>query len=215
VRQHGERPVTWNPWRECRRLRKDLVAAHRLGQRLLAESHRLHADLRETERRLAEYLVQPGGAPEGRVDTGTPEFVMVGLARPDGTKRLIASRMPGVLAFGMTDYTDPPPRWQVHATLPNAAFIDKASYSGATAHLFEMWANADAEALRQQEGSWNPNHPCARLAVGHLPRLPLAPEAELPAGTARVPVSRDGTAVVPEGVTSAVFYSEDEPDEQR
>lgn len=142
--------MIWRPWRHIRHLQKVCEDYRSLTARLNRE---LSNERAVSAQLMSDNLILASGAAsdvpaDHEVCTGNPEFVMVGIARPDGTKRLIASRVPSVLSFGMTGMDDPPPRWKIHATMPNAAFIDRGDYAQATAQLWTMWANADAEAAR-------------------------------------------------------------------
>jgi hypothetical protein len=220
--------MIWRPWREIRELsqllRQETEESGRLADRLqldeekLSDAEQVIQEMNATIVRLRRQLAA-GIPPMGAVSTGAPEFVMVGIARPDGTKRLIASRNPSVLAFGMTEWNDPPPRWKIHAAMPNAAFIDKPDYAQATAQLWTMWANADAEAARTAPrpglatGSWHepvglkpygsrtgaittgdiPVRPAGSLSqLGYT--APSLPSGDEPYGKRKGPLSIEGPA---------------------
>jgi hypothetical protein len=178
--------MIWRPWREIRRLRDLSISQRHVADLQTALNKTLTSKIADLESQIRGML-RPA-VPEGAVSTGMPEFVMVGVDRSGQGKRIIASKEPTVLAFGMTEMNDPPPRWKIESVMPNALFIDGTGYADAMAKLEVIWRSWEAQQRERDRPAID-----AILGIGDGQY-----HAELPPGTPR-PVrgvtgsDRDGT----------------------
>lgn len=124
-----------NPWRAARRQARiaDVLVQRSVG----LEEHIDHlraenAGLTDGIRRLS---VPALGEPEGQM---TLEFVMVGIPRSDGSKRLMASKDLVGTALSLVGAD---PRWKIGAVMGNMIVIDKPSYGEGLEQLMRIWAN--------------------------------------------------------------------------
>lgn len=165
-------PWWLRPWDEARWLRAELHSAERAAgrqalditglERRIESDQRVmrqqRDDLAKAEHELRRLRGQLAGAVTdakvsgAALSTAQPEFVLVGIPRPDGSKRLMASRNLDVTAFAMTDPDQPPPRWKLGVILARLLVIDKPDYQQALAHLMTIWANQDSDARAQVTG---------------------------------------------------------------
>lgn len=122
---------------------QDLVRAKAAA---LQDNMRLNRDLIQLRGQMAA-AVTDARVSGAALSTAEPEFVLVGIPRPDGSKRLMASRELDVTAFAMTEPDKPPPRWKLGAILGQLLVIDKPGYSEALAHLMTIWGNQDRAAI--------------------------------------------------------------------
>lgn len=82
-----------------------------------------------------------------------PEWVMVGVPRPDGSKRLYATREIRRATFE-TIVAGAEAGWELRAEhMTNMLIIDRDSYGQCLEHLMRIWANAEAEARGLPAGS--------------------------------------------------------------
>lgn len=160
----GDVRLPWwlNPWREVRVLRWQR-GEQEIRIRRMAE---LVSEMSDNVTRLKGHLAAAERQLRGNLHTATadqkPEFVLVGIDRgPVLGKRLIAARdLPGA-ELGMTAIDDPPPRWQIRATLDRPLFIDGPDYATALDRMRAIWANWDKAAT-----GGLPVEPPARGAIG-------------------------------------------------
>lgn len=161
-----------NPWHAYRSMRtiargqqriidrqnKQIASLSQLAGQLREENRRYEQALAGHERELRRVNSQlAASVTDARVSaavqsTAQPEFVLVGTPRPDGSKRLMASRQLDVTAFAMTEPENPPPRWKLGVILGALIVIDKPDYQQALAHLMTIWANQDSDQRAQVTG---------------------------------------------------------------
>lgn len=178
-----------NPWRAARRQARiaDVLVQRSVGleehiDQLTAQNRGLTAENRRLK------AVPALGEPEGQM---TPEFVMAGIARSDGSKRLMASKDLVGTALSLVGVDDP--RWKIGAVMGNMIVIDKPTYGEGLEQLMRIWANwaADQRGLPAATGTagtgggggggWTPEH---RREVIARRSLPLRPELDPPASRA-------------------------------
>jgi hypothetical protein len=177
--------VLW-PWGLVRRLEDKLDGVcgenARLADRVTFLREHEH-ELLEQIRWLRDRPRPPRNALSGDHQLPEPEWAVVGVSRPGG-KRLHASMKLDSAHFGMTDISDPPPRYAFDAVMDEMLIIDKPTYGEAMARLAEILANRQ----RQHEIS----------SPGVIPAGTLQPGDKL-ALTAKGPVVRTS----PDGITAA------------
>jgi hypothetical protein len=70
-----------------------------------------------------------------------PEFCLVGIPRPDGTKRLMASRSLAGTSLSLPADPAAQPRWRIAAFMDNMLVIDGETYGETLDKLMHIWAN--------------------------------------------------------------------------
>lgn len=187
-------PWWLNPWRERRRLLADLAhwrdeAMHmqQAANRHIATIDEQAGRLRELARQLRIAATQPGSGQAliGWEQQGgaKPEFVLAGVDRGRaGGKRLYASKDLGGTAFGMTEMSDPPPRWKLSTAMERMLTIDKPTYGEALAHLMRIWSNWDRAGRPALEGAARPPDDDLPQGIGQIQARPGRQRVICPAG---------------------------------
>jgi hypothetical protein len=148
-----KRRLPWwvNPWGTVRWLQaayKNQADAYvrqvEKVRKLTDELRRVRAHRDDLLRRLEGSTVAPGSALDLATSI-TPQFVLAGFGRGQAGVRLIASRNLDGTNLSMTDQSDPPPRWALHAKLGKALIIDKPTYGEALDHMSVIWRNWEQE----------------------------------------------------------------------
>lgn len=101
------------------------------------EIRRLDLQVTSLQRELAAAHALPGGMPS----TATPEFIFIGIPRPDGSKRLWASKDLAGTAFTMTDDMAGGAKWKIGAIMANSLTTDGDSYGECIEKVLTIWAN--------------------------------------------------------------------------
>jgi hypothetical protein len=83
-----------------------------------------------------------------------PDFMMLGVTKPDGHKRLYASKVVrhGKFEAGMDPQSNDA-TLSLSATITNLAVIDRPSYGECLEHLMRMWGSEMSERQRAIETS--------------------------------------------------------------
>lgn len=146
------------PWSAYRQLRSVAAGQQKIIDGQSATISGLRTQLAALERELLRERSRLAAAvTDARVSAAVqssvqPEFVLTGIPRPDGSKRLMASRQLDVTAFAMTEPDQPPPRWKLGVIMGQLLVIDKPDYQQALAHLMTIWGNQDSDARAQVTG---------------------------------------------------------------
>ena len=137
------------PWSTIRELRRKLSWANSRVEHWARYIDKLERENRRLEAQLASVKpLDPGAA--GAMDAhreNSPDFVMLGLTRPDGSKRVYASRdlpqaefrLPLISPIGDVG------AYQLTSAMTNMLVVDKPAYDEAMARIREIWANWDRE----------------------------------------------------------------------
>lgn len=144
------------PWPQARRTRqhillnKAMMRELELQARWLRERDQRIDDLCETAdqdietiARLESELRKATGTVTGALSSQKPDWVLVGIPRPGRGVRVWASRELSGTAFDMTPLDEPPPRWQIKATMAQALTVDEPDYGAAMAKITVIWRNWD------------------------------------------------------------------------
>jgi hypothetical protein len=103
---------------------------------------------------------------------GTPEFIMTGVTKPDGTKRLYASRNLDSPAWGQRETVEGTVRWHLRASLDQLLVIDRPTWGEAFTAAWTIWANQDRahrQAIAANESRHQPGHgSLERVADGSM-----------------------------------------------
>jgi hypothetical protein len=135
--------IPWwaNPWRAytSERYRHQLTkAVHKesldLWQRTV---HQLHGDNSELRRQLENAKALP----DGMASTEVPEFIFIGIPRPDGSKRLWASKDLAGTAFSMHSDGLKQPKWKIGAVMAQSLTVDGPDYGTCIERVLKIWAN--------------------------------------------------------------------------
>jgi hypothetical protein len=155
--------VIW-PWSKIRALKRD--AAHDRWQlklaldenRNLVRQIRMQADQITSLKRITPRPLDEGAAGAMAADRkNQPDFVMLGLTRPDGLVRMYASRDLPQAEFGPPapgrDFTVG--AYLLTSVMANMLVVDRPTYAECQARIAEIWANWDREkalkAAKQKE----------------------------------------------------------------
>jgi len=125
----------------------------RAASRISDDNERLMGKLEECarrERRLQAEVRALKAAPPSkavsRTALGRPEFVLIGTDRDGRGKRIYSSRDIGRAGFGMTEMTNPPPRYVIDAIMENMLVLDAPDYGQAMDKMSEIWKNRERDA---------------------------------------------------------------------
>jgi hypothetical protein len=147
------------PWPQAKRNQAHIALGKALTRELeqqAADYEQRIDDLCETARQdmatiahLEGELLKATSTVTGALSTQRPDWVLVGIPRPGAGVRVWASRELSGTAFDMTPMDEPPPRWQIKATMAQALTVDEADYAVAMAKISTIWQNWDRTAREE------------------------------------------------------------------
>lgn len=138
----GSLPWWVNPWPIARNARSQL-ALNRALVRELDDQVKMKTAAETRCAYLEGELRSAVGAAGGALSSQKPDWILVGIPRPGRGVRVWASRELSGTAFDMTPVDEPPPRWQIKATMAQALTVDEADYGAAMAKITMIWRNWD------------------------------------------------------------------------